>query len=83
MADDNDGLMGDGLGHEDATVEAPVLTSLLRLASPPCGGYVLAEFHFDGNTVLKVPISAEAAEALHSALGIWLASAGAARPVTH
>ncbi|GLS20891.1 hypothetical protein GCM10007874_39080 [Labrys miyagiensis] len=71
MVDNIDDLTGDG-----GAIEAPVLTSLLRLASPPCGGFVLAEFHFDGNTVLKVPISSEAAEALHTALGIWLASEG-------
>ncbi len=73
----------DDLETEGRAIEAPVLTSLLRLASPPCGGFVLAEFHFDGNTVLKVPISAEAAEALHTALGIWLAAAGVPKSVTH
>ncbi|WP_413991061.1 hypothetical protein ACMDCR_02790 [Labrys okinawensis] len=71
MVDNIDDLTGDG-----GAIEAPVMTSLLRLASPPCGGFVLAEFHFDGNTVLKVPISPEAAEALHAALGVWLASDG-------
>ncbi len=77
MMDDIEDFEGTG-----GAIEAPVLTSLLRLASPPSGGFVLAEFHFDGDAVLKVPLSPEAAEALHAALGQWLATTGAP-PVRH
>ncbi|WP_146126954.1 hypothetical protein [Labrys okinawensis] len=78
MMDDIDDLDG-----KSGAIEAPVLTSLLRLASPPSGGFVLAEFHFDGDAVLKVPLSPEAAEALHTALGLWLATTGSEPPVRH
>lgn len=73
----------DDLGGESGAIEAPVMTSLLRLASPPSGGYVLAEFHFDGDTVLRIPISSEAAEDLHMALGAWLASCEGSFAVKH
>ncbi|WP_448949795.1 hypothetical protein [Labrys neptuniae] len=78
MIDDIDDLEG-----KAGAIEAPVLTSLLRLASPPSGSFVLAEFHFDGDAVLKVPLSPEAAEALHTALGSWLATLEEPTPVRH
>jgi hypothetical protein len=71
--------------HEgyDGSVVTPLLTRFRGLTTPDHRRFAVAEFEFEGGTIIRIPIAREAVASFNSALVTWMSRTAPRGVVRH